>query len=74
MHIRLGGACDERLVVFKVVLKKGDDGCLRIGPTIVGKFLQWQQSLPPFIYLFCLGGLLGLLFIKGFGCSSFLVG
>jgi hypothetical protein len=39
-HIRLGGACDERLVVFKVVVKKGDGGCLKTKHAITGELLQ----------------------------------
>ncbi len=25
----LGGACDERLAIFKVMVRKGDGGCLK---------------------------------------------
>jgi hypothetical protein len=29
VRTKLGGACDERLVIFKVVVKKWDGKCLR---------------------------------------------
>jgi hypothetical protein len=70
MHIRLGGACNERLVVFKVVVKEGYGGCLRIGLAIFGKRRK-VSILFSFLFFLKIGGLLGILFNKGFGCSLF---
>jgi hypothetical protein len=49
-HTRLGVACNKRFIVFKVLVKNKDDGCLRkqirnVELTITIVFLQ-QLSLP----------------------------
>jgi hypothetical protein len=44
MH-QVKSTCDERLAVFKVVVKKRDGECLKTGLTITGELLQQQESL-----------------------------
>ncbi len=70
MHSKLRGACDERLVFFKVVVKEGDGGCLKIGLAILVSSCNNRNFI--LFYFFLFKGLLGILFFNNFGCSLFL--